>query len=391
MTGTEKWWLPHCALKNSKIETDVQVDWYGHAVFSASHYGHPFGSMFPMQMLQSSYDDFVNVLCNKKEVIEEDIVRMKSLPTNKALRKKAILLNESQRLSIALQMRHPHSDMYKYKYCPSHIIFDEQCMLIQSCAFQVVAGGNVPHKISLSEFDPQRQDHVIVREIAFGPPLSPSDRHLALYFDIHDDEIYKCTLQEQSRHKRVSRKLRTKKKNSTRSSSAATRSYAEALRSKYNFQDGIKRGLPRSFKDAYLDINNIPFRVCIPKDEDSYELVTKVIRNSWEMENHPAPVSPFFIGKTSMTRILEENAQLRQMLNSIVRHSMMFELPVNHGRSNVDENTPVPKANQMFIAPPSVPDHDGSHQNLKDPPQVNWHESFKVQVWESFVETVSIN
>jgi hypothetical protein len=107
-------------------------------------------------------------------------------------------ISEVHKLDIALQMRGGHKWMYKY--CPSHVIFQEMCMILDERAFRCddKTGKSIP--ISLSEYNPRNPEHVIVREIAFGPDQDPSvDFHPVLFFGIPQGEIAECTTHQQKR------------------------------------------------------------------------------------------------------------------------------------------------------------------------------------------------
>mmetsp|Transcript_3459 Transcript_3459/g.5009 ORF Transcript_3459/g.5009 Transcript_3459/m.5009 type:complete len:101 (-) Transcript_3459:121-423(-) len=98
-------------------------------------------------------------------------------------------------------MHRKFPNLYKCKFWSSHIIFDEVCMLVQTQAFCVSYGNpnfptikeKDPEEIDLADFNAENENHIIVREIAFGPFLSPSNCHLALFFNISDKDVHPLT------------------------------------------------------------------------------------------------------------------------------------------------------------------------------------------------------
>lgn len=332
------------------------------------------------------------------------------------------LLSEAKRLSIALQMRHDYSELYKYKYQHSHIIFDELCMVVQTCVFDVGSKeGDSPKEIPLAAFDPKKPSHTIVREIAFGPPMSPTDRPLALFFDIHDSKVRQCTEQEMKRHRRTNRKLKKKKKEEDKISlssaamttnkpsaihttTATTNSYAQVAAQSGNSSSSdslaiLGRDLQSSFDEDYKNqisthTINKPFMVVIPKDKDSYDLVTEVLQNRLQLR-FPLTWNEKDIANEKITK-----QKLAQKFRSLVNHHQMFHLPVNAGREYVDKNTPVPKVNQKYnvsataAACPTTTSQP-AHSSSSLPPyqqsslSSSWHQSFKERVLESFLQMVS--
>mgnify|MGYP006092055139 FL=1 len=107
-------------------------------------------------------------------------------------------LTETQKIQVALQFMCGHKWMYRF--CPTHIIFQEFCMILETRVFQKDTTTGGVSQIDYSEYDRKNPEHIVVREIAFGPDQDPSvDRHTSLYFNISEDKITVCTQHQQTR------------------------------------------------------------------------------------------------------------------------------------------------------------------------------------------------
>ena len=259
----------------------------------------------------------------------------------------------------------------------------------------------MPRQIPIQDFDPENQFHTIVREISFGPPLSPTDRHLALFFDIHDSEVRECTEQERKRYKRTNRKLANNKNSDLVSTanpsniSSALPSYAQAassLSSLIRKNKSTKRSLPTSFDDTSTNINR-PFKVIISKDQDCYYLVTQVLQNRLD---HLVSLLSLSGNTTAITTsssfsAFQTKSQLEQKFKSLMGHYSMFHMPVNAGREHVDRTTLVPKPNNKYNLPPSLSTFSAMKRNQYTKGEIvaPHQEHLKENIWESFVQTVS--
>lgn len=94
-------------------------------------------------------------------------------------------LNERQRLIIALVfLKNTIAYSMYYTYEATHVIYGEECMLVQSYAFTVEEGD--PREIRICDFDKFNKSHAIVRQIVFGNPSNPNVPEPALWFNVPD-------------------------------------------------------------------------------------------------------------------------------------------------------------------------------------------------------------
>ena len=241
-------------------------------------------------------------------------------------------------------MREKFSQKNRFKYHPTHIIFDEMCMLVQTRTFNLTKDNSV-HEISSEEFNPSVPHHVIVREISFGPLFCPNERPPALWFNILDDYVTKCTLQQIRRNKRTKRQLSSKqvkhhKLDYQSGSNNPHLCYADAL--KNSNKRGFYWPIPKSFDDISHGIEK-PFFVIKPTCEDAYNLVTDILINRIDTLRQPHASANGIL-------MLEEE-RLRQRFNSLQRHYSLFHWPIHDGRDRIDDDTPVPPSVTKYLAP----------------------------------------
>ena len=298
------------------------------------------------------------------------------------------LLNDAQRLSIALQMRHDFSSaLHKYKFSPKHKVFHEMCMIVQTKYFEVCKNIESPREIPREMFDSKNEGHVVVREIAFGPLMSTEDRHLALWFDIDEQEVEECSEKEICRYQRTKARLqkqkRRKQEDAMKKSSLPSMTFADMKETPNNSyraavlhgqnNNGItRRAVPTSFDDDNSSTINKPFLLCTPKDEDSYHLVTDVLQNCLDSLTSSS-------GTYSFEKITKKRLELSQRFYALMKHYSMFHFPINDGREHVDETTPNPDPRGEYRFPSTRSNRNGA----------SWHESLNRRVWESFLKTVS--
>lgn len=358
-------------------------------------------------------------------------------------------LTESQKLQITLAMRHEFKDLDNiYKYQPTHKILNEICMLIQTKAFDVSPsnghhssnnsseeyksldnGANDTIKtIPVEQFDPINPNHVIVREIAFGPLCSPNDRPLALWFNILDRDVQVCTAKERLRPKRTERKLLDKKNlaslqckliptplvttpmsasmgyhgstgsgmngngnmvsansilgngSSSGSSRSGTITYAQVIGNQNNIPINsnqhqcnsrtttVSRYIPVSFDDDHHHLEK-QFHIYCPKDEAAFKLVSDTLTYRLKVirwNNNTTRTTTQTVGRN----LLEFKQRLEDTFSSLQSHFSHSYWPVNRGRENVDEHMLIPKVDTEYVLSESA--------NI-----------YQRGIWESFVKTAS--
>ena len=62
-----EWWLPHCALRSNKLDTDAHIDDFDQYQHAMLHYGHPFGQGVTMESFAEFYD--MIILGGEKSII----------------------------------------------------------------------------------------------------------------------------------------------------------------------------------------------------------------------------------------------------------------------------------------------------------------------------------
>lgn len=370
-----KWWLRHLSKKCSstafdiiaKTEDDVYVDYYGYASFSPIYYGHEFGSNFlkKSQKDNDSFEEFLETIsaCTHGDggdfsssststgvVYHCQNIQIENSPSyNTTSNNQVIKLNSKlKRLHIALMMRHDYeTSLSKYKYSPTHIIFNELCMVVQICAFDVgIKEWEIPQKIDIASFNSKNKYHVKVIEIAFGPYLSPFNRPIALYFDIQDEDIRVCTEQEKKRLDRTKKKL-------AKNMGKITLTNQDKTHASFSFDD---------FNSNYHPaIPNKPIIVCSTFDKDCYDFVTKVLEESYSFQlrsfskvidndvitrqeyhqNEKKHCVPNNITSVDCYDV-ENGDDTRLRFNAMSRHFAMFQCPANNGVEQIDEHTVVP-------------------------------------------------
>jgi hypothetical protein len=321
VNGSEEWWLPQWWLpqcrackSNPKLDVDVHIDWDGKYQFSLAHYGHPYGKCVDFATFESHSD---SILQPSTTVAAADA--------------NGPVLNHIQRVQIAHAMRSDFSSSeYKYKYVPTHKIFCEMCMLLQTKAFDASSPSQVV-EIPLPSYDQTNEMHILAREIAFGHSSNTEERPLAIWFNIPNDVIEECTEKERSRPKRTTKKLNTKKKTvgaidlPSLPFNNGKITYAQATNQ--------HRCVMTSFDDKspYLDG---PMKVYCPKDEACYNFTTSLL------DYHANNV-----------KSNQKEGELKGKYDAIKRHFSMFDWPINLGRDNIDKSTIIPKVQHHYAAP----------------------------------------
>ena len=127
--GCTKYWLPHVRMPESLLPTDVNVDNMHHLEMEEIHSGSPFGSIISSKKyatVNAAWSNLYDTICNIEERNRY----------NSSLMNYVNSITESHRLAIAMKMYHKKSDLFTYQ--PSHLLFGELCMVIQTRTFRIL-------------------------------------------------------------------------------------------------------------------------------------------------------------------------------------------------------------------------------------------------------------
>lgn len=289
-------------------------------------YSNPFGDHFSLEF--DDWADLYKLICN-------------TTASNKRRRNN---LAEVYKLSIAAQMRRDHGHMYKYR--PQHIIYSELCHVLQKRAFRLDKSGDA-HPLAINKFNPRNSEHVLVREIAFGPDSDPAAREVALWFNIPHYEVLECTPQ-------AAKRFRWKKLN------------------KFDDQRAGNKASPFDTRECFVMIR--------PHDRDAFQLATDILNHRFQTvkaERLPAIRERFDALKT----LKKEKGLLKETFQYQRRSWVEWAWPITKGRQSVDDKTPVPPVDVEY-AP--IIDEDAMSTTLDEAKHPIKGSSIQ-PVWDSFI------
>jgi hypothetical protein len=250
------------------------------------------------------------------------------------------------KLQIALLMRGDGLD-WSYKYRPQHVIHEELCMVLQKRAFVLLPenrsgtedkNGNRSQsnrnrmsiiesdqmnvvEIPLGEYRKSNRNHILVREIAFGPDGDSSVKGVAIFFNIQDDDVIVCT-QTQAKRFRWKRGLKN---------------------------DKIQEEKARLSVLQTLD----HFPMIRPDDPVSYQLASDMLRHRLSVLQKER-ICNMRARYDALQELDHEKAVLQERYETLRRNWISWGWPVNVGRDKVDKKTPVPKVDSKYVIAASV-------------------------------------
>lgn len=291
--GTHSSWLPHTETQGNTIATDINVDGLHQKRLQTILQGNPFGNDFSLNM--DGFSDLYKLVCNTAN-----------------LKRRRNTLSELHKLQIALKMRGEPG--FNYKFRPQHIIDDELCMVLQKRAFRVTDTDAI--EIPLSSYSPKKSNHVLCREIAFGPDSDPAVRGPSLWFNINEKDVTICTPQQAKRYR-----------------------WKKAPTPNTKKMDDPKK--PSLFDNREF------FAMIRPLDNDAFELATDILRHRTEVLKTERLAS--MRDRFDAIKGLElEKARLEEIYDHQRRHWLTWLWPVSEGRDEVDDTTPVPPVESLY-------------------------------------------
>ncbi|GAX26501.1 hypothetical protein FisN_23Lh026 [Fistulifera solaris] len=297
--GTYHSWLPQTETQGNTMATDINVEALNQKRQNHILMGHPFGHQF--SMVNENWSEYYKLVCN--------INYVKNGWVDGRRQKKAV--PPIVKLQIALQMR-GSSPEWQYKYRPQHVVYEELCMVLQKRAFSVK--NLVVNEIPISDYRSHKDEHILVREIAFGPDEDPTVRGVALWFNIDEASVGMCTPQQAKRFR-------------------------------------WKRSLKREDNDrpvkpsAFDSIDH--FTMIRSHDGDAFYLGTDMLKHRLDVLQTEL-MSNMKDRYESLKLLDEKKEQLKERFELQKQHWLRWEWPVNKGREITDKKTPVPSIDSEY-------------------------------------------
>lgn len=289
---------------------------------------------------------------------------------------------EFHRVAIAIELRERKLGV-SFIYRPTHVIFGELCMILQSRAFRICEANtssdvsslvnldevtlppdhiNVLEQEEPSTFDFGYDNHLIVaHEIAFGPVCDPSSRQLSICFNVPMTELSKCTPQQAKRHKR-SRNRNHRKGSKERALSPTTFSSSHAHDARTDVDD-------RGFETQVIP----PFFENQPNDKDAFQLVSDILshRARQLFSEYAHPIDPeVHESINEMEKIIKIRFECQ------LRFWLTWAWPGNLGSDEVDKNTQIPPVSGQYRFSSNIDNR---------PSRINYSKLATGFVWISFV------
>ena len=233
-----------------------------------------------------------------------------------------------------------------YKFRPQHVIYDTLCMVLQKRAF-LLDNADDPTPIPLASYNPKNAAHVLVREIAFGPDSDPSVRGVSLWFNIPEYEVSVCTPQQAKR---------------------------------YRWKKGPKHEeIKTDSKSTAFEIRECFFMIR-PNDRVAYELTTKILQHRLATVKAERLVTLSARFK-NLKMLQQEKDDLAQEFRMQRRHWLSWAWPMNTGRQAVDNDTPVPSVDGLYV--PIIDNKSLSADSIESATEG----SAVLRIWDSFIST----
>jgi hypothetical protein len=359
-------WLPHTETQGNTIATDINVDALHQKRLHTILYDNPFGDQFllipqpmgntTMASTPSTWEDLYRLVCGGGlETGSRGGRGIKSVQlgwiAGGSKRGCHRQVHPIYKLQIALKLRATDAD-WQYKYRPQHVVHEELCMVLQKRAFRVISNehGDSGRKedtfhdkpllsmtiataissvaeIPLALFNPRLTNHILVHELAFGPDSDPSIRGVALWFNIGESDVTVCTPQQAKRFRW--------KKNGVNP--------VTPLGAGYN-STSTGPVKPSIFDSGTID----SFQMIRPHDDSAFRLVTDMMKHRLAVLKRER-LSNMKERFDALQKLQRQENWLKERFANHRRSWLHWAWPVNRGRENVDENTPVPPVEGPYI------------------------------------------
>jgi hypothetical protein len=201
-------------------------------------------------------------------------------------------------------------------------------MVLQKRAFRLTDSDAI--EIPLGVYNSNRfSNQVLVREIAFGPDCDPTVRGVSLWFDIADKDVTVCTPQQAKRYR-----------------------WKKGIKNHESPSTSLSK--PKSFAFESRD----SFLMMRPLVKDAYDLSTEILAHNLGMLRSER-IANLRDRSAALSALQVTSDLLKARFDNLKRHWQTWAWPINHGRSKVDEKTPVPPVDGKYKPTSQVADEDG--------------------------------
>ena len=303
VAGIVQSWLPHTETQGNTIATDINVDALHQKRLYSLLYNNPFGALFVPGA--TSFDDLYDAVCNTN-----------SQSGQKKQKKGTAILDEHQRVSIALQMR--GGSNFQFKFRPQHIVYDELCMVLQKRVFRLTNEEAV--EIPFNMYNVRSTKDVLVREIAFGPDCDSSVRGVGLWFEISESDVTVCTPQQAKRF-RWKRGVNNKKQGREDTNGLCS------VASKFDVRES--------------------FDMIRPSEHNAYTMATNMLVHHLDVLRANR-ISNMCERAIALEGLAAKRKNVENCFDGLVRAWKNWTWPVNEGRDKVDDSSLVPSVDAFY-------------------------------------------
>ena len=301
------------------LTKNSHVDWHSHSKLSHDNIGHPFGKNFllsnnPKEASSPTFHEFYNAIINKYEKFD--------------------ILSKHQALQIVRKMRHASPPISCYNYHDTHKLSNAQvCMLIQTRVFDLSSGdleeiippatrmytedsmssSSLFWENKIDEQDEAKNQYhncggrpiVIASEVMFEPSKEDDceDVDIAIIFTSphqHTSLLQKLTERELKRINKVKARMQSNE------------------------------------MSPELNI----FQLCCPRDDEAYDLVTRVLDHACQSVVLEKFNCHFMIDSTYN--------HLADEFNALMNHFALFYWPVNENEKKEEVTQTLPNFDTMY-------------------------------------------